>query len=882
MWWRPDKDQQLDDELLAHFAIEVKQRIESGQSPEEAELAARLQFGNVALIKEVTRDMWGNNWLETLAQDLKYAFRTMRKTPAFTAIAVLTLALGIGASAAVFSVVNGILLRPLAYPEPDRIAMLWRLAPISAALGGEEFPWGKFDFSMFRDQSKSFESLGALQPDNFNLTGSGEPLSLDGMRASAGFFPALGIAPSLGRVFTADEDRPGHEHVIVLSDRLWHEHFSADPSILGRSVQLSGFSYLVIGVMPPGFSFPRGGELPAYLEFPREAQLWIPLAIEPSQRQGPSEMAVVGRLRPNMSLAQAQADLDVFGYNFERLFPASKAWTRSKSVPLKKQVVGDTERPLLLLLGAVALVLLMACANVAGLLLTRSLARRRELMLRAALGAGFGRLVRQLLTESLLLAATGGLIGIALGEAGILFVKKFGPANLPRLQEVSLDLPVFAFCAAITLFTGLLFGLAPALGAARQDLSDSLRYGHRIAGSDLSPKLRNLLLVGQIALALVLVVATGLLTRTFYSMLASDGGFKVEHVLTFEISLAPVAYPDPLKMAQLYRRVLDAAQAIPGVESAGLAKAVPLGGEPDGTSIRIAGHVAKPNETLYAGYMVSSPGYFATVRTPLLRGRDFLPSDTLDSPPVTIVNRAMADAMWPGQDAMGQQVAPAGTLYPLCSVIGIVPNVKQGSLREKPVPQMYVPVSQHIARPWPPIQTMQVALRTIADPAQITTAARQAIHSVDPGLPIAKVATLTELVDQSLTQPRFAMLLLAAFGALALLLASIGMYGVISYSVTQRTQEIGVRMALGAERSNVFRMILAQGMRLAGAGIGLGLFAALALTRTMSAFLYGVRPADPLTFGTVSLLLILVALLACYVPARQATRVNPVVALRHE
>jgi putative ABC transport system permease protein len=884
MRWRSrwlSKDRELDEEILAHLDIEVTQRIEAGETRVEAERAARRQFGSVALVMEVTRSMWGYAWLESLAQDVKYGVRTLRKAPGFTAAAILTLALGIGASTAAFSVVNGILLRPLPYPEADRIAVLWRLAPPSAAFGGDEFPWGRFDFSLFQEQARTFESLGAFQSETFNLTGLGEPVFLEGMRASAGFFPALGVAPAIGRLYTAEEDRVGHEHCVVLSDRLWRERFGADRTIPGRTIDLNGFGYTVIGVMPPGFSFPHAEEMPTILEFPREAQLWVPLAIAPGER-GASELAVVGRMRRHITIAQAQAELDVFGHTFERLFPAAKAWSKSRAVPLRRQIVGDTRRPLLLLLGAVGFVLLIASSNVAGLVLTRSLGRRREFELRAALGAGSGRVIRQLLTESLLLAAAGGILGIGLAEAGILLVKSFGPANLPRLQEVSLDPVVVAFGAGITLLAGLLFGLAPAIGVGREKLANSIKAGLRIAGSQLSPMLRNALSIGQVALALVLVVAAGLLVRTFYGLLGSDGGFKVERVLTFEISLPPAKYPDPDRMAQLYSRALETLRKMPGVESAGLVHAVPMGGEPDATVIRIPGRTPKPGEQPYVNYMFASPGYFDAVRTPLLRGREFVDTDTLDSMRVAIVNRAMADALWPGENAVGKQVGVGLTKYPVRTVIGVVANVKQSSLREKPAPQMYVPYSQNEIKTWPPMRTMQVALRTAADPAQMTAGVRKSMRSVDPDLPLAKVSTLSALVGRSLTQSRFAMLLLAGFGALALVLASIGMYGVVSHSVTQRTQEIGIRMALGAGRANVFAMVLSRGARLAGAGIAIGLIVALGVTRTMASFLYGVRPADPLTFGAVSLLLGLVALLACYLPARRATRVDPVIAIRHE
>jgi len=734
---------------------------------------------------------------------------------------------------------------------------------------------------LFQDRQRTFSSLGAFQPETFNLTGSEEPVLLEGVLATSGFFPAMGIQPAMGRWFGADEDRPGHEHVVVLSDRAWRERFGARRDIVGSAVELNGFSYNVVGVMPPGFAFPHGEEMPDSLEFPRQAQLWAPLAIAPGDR-GPSELAVVGRLRPNTRISQTQAELDVFAATFERMFPTAKGWSRSRAVPLRTQIVGPSTRPLLLLLGAVGLVLLIVVSNIAGLVLTRALGRRREFDVRAALGAGRRRLIRQLLAENLLLAGSGGVLGVVLAEAGIEFVRRFGPASLPRLAEVSLDPAVLAFSVAITGIAGLLFGLAPGLAAARGNLADSLRAGARILAGQFSPRLRTVLLTGQIALAVMLTIAAGLLVRTFYGLVNTERGFELDHVLTFEISLPPAKYPDPERMAQVYSRALAALQELPGVQAAGLVHAVPMGGSPDATVIRVPGRTPKPNEQPYANYMFASPAYFAAVCTPLLQGRDFRNSDTLQSVPVAIVNRAMAEALWPGESAIGKQVGVATTKYPVRTVIGVVANVKQNSLREEPAPEMYVPFTQNEIKIWPPMQTMQVAVRTIGDPGQMTASLGEALHSVDADLPLAKVSTLTTLVDASLSQPRFAMLLLVGFGVLALILASVGMYGVIAHSVAQRTQEIGIRMVLGADSGSVFRMVLAQSGRLAAVGIAIGLAGAEVGTRTLAGYLYGVRAADPLTFVAVSVAIAGVALLAGYLPARRAARLDPAIALRQE
>ncbi|HWY48587.1 MAG TPA: ABC transporter permease [Bryobacteraceae bacterium] len=820
----------------------------------------------------------------TLLQDLKYGLRTLTKSRGFTIVAVITLALGIGASTAVFSLVNAILLKPLPYPNSERIVVPWRLAPAGLNLGYEEIPWDLREFHVLRRELKAFQHLGAFKSDSFNLTGSGDPLRLEGIRASAGFFPALGLAPQIGRFFTSAEDQPGHEHEVILTDQLWRDRFSSDPAILGRAVELNGSPYTVVGVMPPGFAFPRSTEMPGSFTFPRETQLWVPLALPPAPLHpyDPSELAVIGRLKPGTSIGQAQAEMDVFARRLEQQYgPQGKDWFNSRVTPLAHQVAGDTRRPLLLILGAVGVVLLIACSNVASLLLARSLARRREFTLRAALGAGNARLLRQLLTESLLLAAAGGAVGVLLGELGIEFLTTFAPSNIPRLADVALDFQVFAFAFGVTLVTGILFGLAPAIPATREDLADALREGgQRSVGNTAGPKIRKALLVSEVALALVLVIAASLLTQTFFRLLSVDPGFRPARVLTFELSLPDAKYAETNHIVALYDKVLGRLQTLPGVEAAGIAKTVPLDGAPDSSSIRIIGRPAKSEvDRPFASYNLVSPGYFSAVGTPLLRGREFQAIDTAVSTPVAIINRAMASKYWPGENPIGKQLGLGSVRFPVMTIVGIVADVKDLSLRQQPGPEMYIPYSQ---KTYVSLLTMQVALRTKTDPAFMLESARQAIRSIDPDLPIAKVATMTALVDNSMAQPRFAMLVLGSFGALALVLAFIGMYGVISYSVAQRTREIGVRMALGAARRDVFRMVLGQGARLAGLGIAIGLVAALAVTRLMAGFLYGVEATDPLTFAGVSLLLVGIALLACYVPARRATRVDPMIALRYE
>ena len=819
----------------------------------------------------------------TLLQDFKHGLRILVKSPGFTAVAVLTLALGIGASTAVFSIVNAVLLKPLPYPHAEQIVFPWRQAPPGVNLGYNEIPWGLPDFQFMRQDSNAFRDLGAFKSDSFILTGVGEPARLDGLRASAGFFPALGVQPALGRAYSIEEDQPGHEHEVLLSDSLWRNKFGADRRILGRAVALNGAEYTVTGVMPASFSFPRKEELPGSFEFPREATLWVPLALPAAKvhPDDPDELAVIARLNPGVTIEQAQAEMNDFAKRQEDANPRGKGWFNSRITPLSSQVAGDTRRPLLLLLAAIGVVLLIACANVANLLLLRSVGRQKEFSLRAALGAGRARLVRQVLTESVVLAFVGGALGILLGQAGIYFVKQFGPSNLPRLHEVALDARVFLFTLAVTLITGILFGLVPALGAAGENLVESLKEGgQRSGGHHAGARIRNALLVSEVALALVLVIAASLLIHTFVHMLSVDPGFNPTRVLTFELSLPGAKYADTDHIVAFYHNAFDRLRNLPGVESAGLVRTVPMGGAADSTGIRIPGRVAASDrEHRYAEYTIVSPGYFAAVGTPLLRGRDFHESDTADSMPVAIISNAMAKKYWPGEDPIGKQVGPGSVRYPVSTIVGIAADVKHLSVREDPGPEMYVLYNQ---KPWPSLLTMQFALRTKAAPASVTASARNAIFSLDPDLPIAKVATLETLLDASMTQSRFTMLLLGAFGILALVLASVGIYGVISYAVAQRTREFGIRMALGAQPASVFGMILGQGIRIAGLGIILGLMGAAAISRLMASLLFGVQPTDPLTFVAVPVLLIGVALAACYVPARRAMRVDPMVALRYE
>ncbi|HEY0702703.1 MAG TPA: ABC transporter permease [Candidatus Acidoferrales bacterium] len=873
----------LDQDIREHLDAEIEDNVARGMNPEEARRAALLRFGNVARVHEETREVWINVWLERLLQDVRFGLRMLRKSPGFTAAAVLTLALGLGACTAVFSLVDAVLLKPLPYPHAERIVFPWRLPPQGSVSGYDKSPWGRTDFFYFSQHSESFESWGAFRSDSFNLTGAGDPVRLDGLRASAGFFPSLGVSPSLGRVFTEEEDFQGRDQEVILSDALWREKFSGDPQVLGHTLELNGVPHTIIGVMPRGFDFPRAGEMPDSFTFAPHVQLWVPLALDrgPAIPAEPWELAVIGRLRSGVGVAQAQAELDLLTQRLEAQTPNAKGAFSNAIMTMSAQVSGGTRRPLLFLLAAVGVVLLIACANVAGLLLTRAIGRRRELALRSALGAAHSRLVRQLVTESLLLAGIGGAAGLALTSLSLHFLKILGPAGIPRLSEATVDVRVFLFAFAVTILTGVVFGLAPTVGTMRSQLVGSLKEGSQRSGAGAAgQRTRNFLLVAQVALALVLVVAAGLLTRTFFRLLAVDPGFRPQSVLTFELSLPAAKYKDQAQMVAFYTEALRKLHALPGIESAGVTEIIPMDGATENTALRIPGRVENTRADIpFSNYTVVSPDYFAAVGNPILRGRAFFESDNADSVPVTIISQTMAQRFWPGQSPIGQQVGPRSRLYPTATIVGIAADVKRISLREAPPPEMYVPYTQ---KEWPSLLTMDVVLRSTQEPASAASSAREAIHSIDPDLPLANMRSMASVVSESMSQARFAVMLLGAFGALALILATIGMYGVISYSVAQRTQEIGIRLALGAQRAGVLRMVIGHGARLALLGIAIGLAAAFVMARLIGGFLYGVQPSDPLTFAAVSALLLAVGLVACYIPARRATRVDPLVALRYE
>jgi predicted permease len=871
----------LSEEFREHIAERTEQLMHTESlSRLEAEQAARRAFGNVTLMEERSREIWQWPVLESFIADLRFALRQMRKSPAFSLAVILLLGLGIGATTAVFSVLDTVLLKPVPYPDPESLVLPWNIPPPGVNIGDfDKFPWSPIHFHALEQETRTFRYLGAFQSADFNLTGTGDPEMLEGAQVSWGFFPALGVSPVIGRSFSHEEDTPGHELEVVLSDRLWRTRFHADPSILNRVIHLNSLPYTVVGVMPRGFGFPRANEMPKDFTFAAETELWVPIALPAvTPRFTPSQLAIVARLQSGVTVGQAQEAMNLFAQRMDHEHPQMKGWSRSIVTPLQRQVAGDTQRPLLLIFSAVGVVLLIVCFNVAGLLLTSSIARQREFTLRAALGAGPVRVLRQVLTESLLLAAAGGVLGSVIAAGGVMLVKVFGPPGLPRLQEAGTDPRVLVFVSVITLLTGILFGLAPALGARRVNCAESLREGGQKSGSAAThPRLRAVLVISQIALALALVMAAGLLVRTFYKLLASDSGFLADHVLTFELSLPGTRYPDREALAHFYQQALPRLNSISGVEVAGFTDTVPMSGAPESGVARIVGRpLGKGERPPIVNYAIISPGLFSALGTPLLQGRDVLDSDLLSTPPVTVINRAMAHRYWPDENPIGKQVLVPSQRVP-ATIVGIVADLKYSSPREVPGPEMFEPYTQDV---WPSMSVMHVVLRTRGDPAAVTRSARAVIYDLDPGIPLAEVSTLTAITQSSMATDRFSMLVVGFFGGLALILAAVGIYGVIAYSASQRTHEIAIRIALGAQRRNVFGMVLGHGLRLAGLGILFGVFAALCVGRMLAGLLYGVKAADPVIFAAATLLITGVALAASFLPARRAAATAPIHALR--
>ena len=819
--------------------------------------------------------------MQTTWQDLRYSARLLMKNPGFTLIAIITLALGIGANTAIFSVVNGVLLRPLAYREPDRIVTL---------LQEGSGPLAPANFLDFRANGKSFEQMAAAEAWGGAMTGNDRPEQLSGLRMGEGLFDMLGVPAQLGRTLQAEDFQPGKDHVLVLSHKLWQRSFGGDSAIVGKQVRLSGDSYTVVGVMPPQFQFPPF--------WSTRAEMWTALDLRSrATSRGGQSLRVFAKLRPGATLAQAQTEIETINKQLVTAYPEANTGLNIRVDPLNEKVVGDVRPALLLLSVTVGLVLLIACANVACLLLARAAARQKEVAVRGALGASRWRILRQMLTESLMLALCGAVGGGLLAVWGVEWLTDLLAGNstsfsakVPRVTEIQVDGAALLFTFTVALLTSLLFGLIPALAASKPDLNQVLKEGGR-GNSGNRSRWRELLVVAELALSLVLLIGAGLLVTSFVKLQSVDPGFNQRNLLSATISLAGATqYVGPARET-LYRQLMEKLKSVPGVESASAVNHLPLAGDTWGTKVVIENRPLPPaGQDEEATFRVSRPEYFRTMGVPLRAGRDFTDRDTLDAPKVVIVNETLAHKYWPSADAIGKRLTldnPRNPTQPVewLTVVGVIKDLKQGSWTNAPANEIYLPFQQDAifsSGTAGPFTTMTLVVRTSVSPESLGNAIQQSVWSLDRNLPVSNVVSMEQVVADTLWQPRFNLQLIGLFAGLALVLAAVGLYGVMSYSVTQRTHEVGLRMALGAGRFDVIKLMVGQGMKLALAGIGLGLIAAFGLTRLMTKLLYGISATDPLTFVVIALLLTLIALLACWIPARRATKVDPMIALRCE
>ena len=879
MWRRERLDQDLDEEMRSHLEMRAADNLAAGMSPEVARVEAKRRFGNTTLLKEDARNADIIGWLDAAARDFRYALRMLRRSPGFTAVAVLTLALGIGANTAIFSVVNSVLIRPLPYHDPAGLVMVWETNSLHPNPHNTVSPPNFLDW---QSRNTVFSGMAYIFDERDSLTGNGEPEEVVVQDVSANFFSVLGVTPILGPGFTAENGQRGHDNVVILAYGLWKERFGGDPAIVGKSIVLNGHPQTVVGVAPQNFQwFIKDGSLTG-----AKPQMWSPFVFPQSfhdHKQMGRFMTAAARLKPGATYSQAQSQMNAIASQLEQEYPDSDGHWGVNVVPLRQQISGDLRLALLVLFGAVAFVLLIACANVSSLLLARAASREREMAIRTAIGASRWRIARQLLIESLLLALIGGGIGVALAVWGTNVLLAASPANLLDLRSISLDLRVLTFAVAATLLAGLLFGFLPSYISAHSRISETLKEGGR--GSSSAHRrafARNAFVITQLGLALVLLTGSGLLIRSFVRLIGVDPGFDTGHLLTFKVTLPGSKYgTDPLRMA-FFQQLLAKLAAVPGVRSASMESFPPLTGLGAATAVHI---LSQPSLALsdlpVANVGVVGPDYLSTMNIPLRAGRFFTAQELAEEKHVTIINQAFADKYLHGVNPLGQKAAiymkslDEKEIKP-SEIIGVVGDVHQMGLDALPEPTVYWPHSELV------MSGMTILVRTSSDPLALVTTAHGELQQLDPELPMAAVATMDQLLADSLSRSRFTMLLLGIFSAVALVLAAVGIYGLIAYSVTQRTQELGIRIALGAQRRDVLRLVLGQGARLTLLGVTLGLLAALAISRLLASMLFGVSATDPLTFAGVVALLTIVALLACFIPARRATRVDPIVALRYE
>jgi putative ABC transport system permease protein len=861
-------EQEFTEEIQAYLEMLIEAKTTAGLTPEEARRAALIELGGMEQVKEKVREVRMGYFLETLWQDLSYGMRVLVKSPVFTAVAVVSLALGIGANTAIFSVVNSLLFRPLPYPESERIVHVWHTPPQESFPGMDRFSASPANYLDWKSQSESFERMAAYQGSGFSLSAGGDPVPITAAAVSADFFLVLRSQPSLGRTFMPEEEQPGRNQVAVLSHGLWQRAFGANPNLIGQTLTLDSQSYTVIGIMPAGFQFLHG------------AELWVPLAWDDKERQIRSihDYGVIARLKPNVSVAQAQAEMSAISRRLEEQYPEDNKGWGAVVIPLQEDLVGDIRPALLVLFSAVGFVLLIACANVANLMLARGANRQKEIAIRIALGAARSRIVRQLLTESVLLAVVGGILGLLLAGWGIELLVRLSSGSLPDHSEIGIDKWALGFTLLVSFSAGIVAGIAPAFQFSSPETSEALKQGTgRTGGSSVKQRTRKALVISEVALSLILLIGAGLMIRSFWKLQNVDPGFDTSNILTMSLGTSPTKYSDPHQQAAFFDRVLEQVKALPGVVDVGSTTTLPLTGGGSTQPFTVEGRpeqAVAEQPTAKTRYI--SPDYFRAMGIPLRQGRFFSDQDRENGVPVVIISEAMARRFWPGQDPVGKRLTPSFHLQQGArEIVGVVGDVKAG-LDSDVSATMYMSYKQS-PRPY-----MTIVARTASDPQNFIQPISKAIYTVDKEQALWDVRTMEQVMAESVSGRRFNMTLLIAFAALALVLAAVGVYGVMNYSVMLRRRELGIRIALGARAVDVLRLILGQGLALTLIGVGVGLAGAYGLTRLMASLLYGVPATDSLTFISVSGVLVAVGILASYLPARRATKVDPMIALRSE
>jgi len=858
-------DAEMDEEMRSHVAMRTQENIEAGMNPDEARYAALRQFGWVESIKETCRDQRGVRWLENLIQDLRFAARQLRKNPGFTAVAVLTLALGIGANTAVFSVIERVLIRPLPYRSPHQLVMIRGKASVSISPP---------NFLDYQAQNHVFEAMATFNAGSRTLTENAEPERIRTGLVTAGFFEILGIKPILGRTFLSGESEEGRNNVVVLSHSLWRRRFGANPDIIGQLVTLDKQAHFVIGVLPPDFAFSVPGVF-------RPAEMWAP-AILPNDnaQRGNAYLRVIARLRPGVTMQRAQMELDVITQRLAQEYPQTLAGVRTRIVSLHDQMIGNSRTVLSIMLTAVALVLLIACANIANLQLARSSVRQKEMVVRAALGANRNRMVTQLLTESVFLALLGGMLGFGLAWWGTGLFSRLGPANMPVGTAAGINWIVLAFSTGISASAGILFGLAPTVQLSSLDLNSFLkeRSGGPAVGVS-GTRLRSLLMIAEVAVSVILLIEAGLLIRSFVQLQNVNPGFATKNLVTIPLELPHFSYPEPSEQATLYRQAIECVGRLPGVEAVGGIDDLPLTSDSDAEGFTIEGQPPFPvGQTPFAQVRKITAGYFRTMRIPIIRGRSVSEQDTDSALPVIVINQSLARRFFPEQDPVGRRMKFGSPTEQSrwMAIAGVVGDVRDLGLDTKANLEVYVPCEQN------PSSYLNLVIRAKDKADGLAAEVREEIRRLDKNLPLLSVRSMEAVLVESLSERQFLVLLLGVFAGLALLLAAIGVYGVISYAVSRQTRQIGIRMALGAQFRDVLKLVLKKAIREALLGVVIGLAGALALTRIIKSQLYEVSRTDPITFCSVVLLLFVAALIASWLPARRAAKINPMVALRYE